>query len=309
MKRFALAVHGGAGPDSDNIKQNMEGYKQGIEDALNAGYAVLESGGSALDAVEAAVRSLEDNPLFNAGKGSALNEKAETEMCASIADGKTSKFGAVAIVKNVRNPVSLARAVMEKTAHIYIGAAGALDFAQRIKAPLEPDAYFITEHQYESYAEKRQKAAKNPQEAAKEQVESRMHGTVGAVALDAKGNLAAATSTGGTEHDKEGRIGDSSMVGVGSYANNNTCAVSSTGDGEYCIKHTAAFHISAIMEYKGLSAPEACSFFMEEKYKDEKGDIGLIVIDNEGHVCLPFKADRMHRGYRNSSGEMMVEIY
>ena len=309
MKRFALAVHGGAGPDSDHIKQNIEGYKKGLEAALDAGYALLEKGGSAVDAVEAAVKAFEDNPLFNAGRGAALNEKAEVELCASIVDGKTHKTGAVAIVRNVKNPVSLARAVMEKTSHIYLGDAGALEFAQSIKAPLEPDSYFVTEHQYKSYAEARDEATKDPEAAAKKQLERRMHGTVGAVALDSDGNLAAATSTGGTEFSKAGRIGDSSMVGVGAYANNTTCAVSVTGDGEYSIKHTAAFHISAIMEYKGLSATEACRFFMEEKYKDDKGDIGLIVLDGTGHASFPFKAERMHRGYRNSAGEMMVEIY
>jgi beta-aspartyl-peptidase (threonine type) len=309
MKRFALAVHGGAGPDSDHIHKNIDGYKKGIEDALNAGYAVLEKGGSAVDAVEAAVNSMENNPLFNAGRGGALNEKAESQMCASIADGKRHKFGAIAIVKNVKNPVSLAKAVMEKTSHIYLGGPGALSFAQEVKAPLEPDAYFITEHQYESYAEVRNKQSNSPQQAAKEQVESRMHGTVGAVALDAHGNLAAATSTGGTEHEKEGRIGDSSMIGVGTYANNNTCAISTTGDGEYAIKHTVGFHVSAIMEYKGLSLPEATQYFMDEKFKGEKGDIGLIAIDGNGQVSFQFQADRMHRGCRTSAGEMMVEIY
>jgi beta-aspartyl-peptidase (threonine type) len=309
MKRFALAIHGGAGPDSDHIRENIDGYKKGLDTALNAGYHILEKGGSAVDAVEAAVKALEDDPLFNAGKGSALNEKGETEMCASIMDGKDQKSGAVAIVKNVKNPVSLARAVMEKTKHIYIGAAGALDFAEAIKAPLEPDAYFITEHQFKSYAEVRKKAAEDPQAAAKEQVERRMHGTVGAVALDAKGNLAAATSTGGTEHNKQGRIADSSMVGVGAYANNNTCAISTTGDGEYSIKHTAAFHISAIMEYKGLGLPEACEFFMKEKFKDDKGDIGIIALNKEGQVAFKFNSERMHRGCRTSAGEMLVEIY
>jgi L-asparaginase / beta-aspartyl-peptidase len=307
-KRFALAVHGGAGPDSDHIKENIEGYKKGIENALNAGYAVLEKGGSAVDAVEAAVKSLEDDPLFNAGKGASLNEMAEAEMCASIVDGKKQRSGAVAIVRNVKNPISLARAVMEKTEHIYIGGEGALDFARQIKAPMEPDAYFITEHQFEEYEKKRKEKDRNRQTAALHQVENRMHGTVGAVALDIYGNLAAATSTGGTEHDKRGRIGDSSMVGIGSYADNNTCAVSTTGDGEYVMKHVSAFHIAALMEYKGLSLEEASEFFMKEKFTD-KGDIGFIAINPQGHVVFQFNSERMHRGCRSSSGEMMVEIY
>lgn len=309
MKKFALAVHGGAGPDSEFIKQHQKEYKKGLEDALNAGYAILEKGGSAIEAVEAAVRSMEDNELFNAGKGAALNEKAEVEMCSSIVDGKNIKMGAVALVKNVRNPISLARLVMEKTDHIYLGDQGALDFAMEVHAPIEPDAYFITPHQYEAYAEKREKAAKDPREAALEQVESRNHGTVGAVALDQEGNVAAATSTGGTEHCKRGRIGDSSMVGVGSYADNRTCAVSTTGEGESLIRHISAFHISALMDYKGLSLEEAVDYFFNDRCKDEKGDMGMITINRKGQIVFKFNSERMHRGCKTSAGELVVEIY
>jgi L-asparaginase / beta-aspartyl-peptidase len=308
-KRFAIAVHGGAGADSDHIKNNLEGYKQGLAEAVEAGYAILEKGGSAIEAVEAAVMKMENNPLFNAGKGAALNEKAEVEMCASIMDGSKQKSGAVAIVKNVKNPVALARAVMEKTEHIYIGGPGALDFALEIKAPIEPEAYFITEHQFEAYEKQRKKQDKTNQAAAKEQVEKRMHGTVGAVALDQKGNLAAATSTGGVECNKRGRIGDSSMVGIGSYADNNFCAVSTTGDGEAVMKKVTAFHIASLMEYKGLDLEEACEFFMQEKCRDEKQDVGFIAIDPRGHVVFKFNSERMHRACKSSNGDMMVEIY
>jgi L-asparaginase / beta-aspartyl-peptidase len=308
-KRFALAVHGGAGPDSDHIKNNLEGYKKGLTDALEAGYKVLEKGGSAIEAVEAAVMKLEDDPLFNAGKGAALNERAEAEMCASIMDGKHQKSGAVAIVRNVKNPVALARSVMEKTKHIYIGGEGALDYAQQIKAPLEPDAYFITEHQFEAYEKERKKKDKSDQTAAKVQVENRMHGTVGAVALDQIGNLAAATSTGGTEHDKRGRIGDSSMVGVGCYADNNFCAVSTTGDGEAVMKKVTAFHLCSLMEYKGFDLEEAAEFFMKEKCHGDKQDVGFIAIDTNGSVVFKFNSERMHRGCKGSNGDMMVEIY
>ncbi|HEX2607836.1 MAG TPA: isoaspartyl peptidase/L-asparaginase [Flavisolibacter sp.] len=307
--KFAIVVHGGAGPDSAYIRTNIDGYNKGLEAAVQAGYEVLEKGGSAVDAVEAAVNSLEDNPLFNAGRGAAINAKAEIEMCASIMNGKDLKCGAIAIVKNVRNPVTLARNVMEKTQHIYLGSHGALSFAQEINARLEPDSYFITEHQYDAYEEQRKKVKGDEQSVAKQQIGERMHGTVGAVALDKKGTIAAATSTGGTEYAKEGRIGDSSMVGIGSYANNETCAVSSTGDGEYIIRHTTAFHVAALMEYKGLPLKEAAHYLIQEKLRDVGGDIGIICIDPKGTIALEFNSERMHRGYRTSDGAFFTGIY
>jgi len=309
MRKFALAVHGGAGPDSQHIRQNEEGYRKGIATALDAGYAVLERGGSALDAVEAAVRSLEDNPLFNAGRGAAINDAGEVQLCSSVSDGRSRGMGAVAIVKNVKNPVSLARAVMEQTRHIYLGAHGALEFAREIKAPLEPDAYFITEHQFDTYLEERDKSEQHPQAVAERVLRQRMHGTVGAVALDADGNLAASTSTGGTEFEKNGRIGDSSMAGVGSYADNRFCAVSTTGDGESLIRHITSFHIAALMEYKELSLQEACDYLIDVRCKDEEGDMGILSIDPRGDVVFKFNAARMHRGCKASDGTMMVAIY
>lgn len=309
MKKIGIVVHGGAGPDSDYIKQHAAAYKKGIEEAIETGYQLLERGHTALDAVEAAVKKLEDNPLFNAGKGSALNAKAEVEMCASIMDGKLLKSGAVAIVKNVRNPVTLARAVMEKTPHIYLGAAGAMDYAKTINIALEPDAYFITEHQYQKFEEKRKKEGQGSHLIGQEQLAERMHGTVGAVALDQHGNIAAATSTGGMENNKEGRIADSSMIGVGCYAHNATCAISTTGDGEYLIRHVTAHNIAALIEYKGLSLPEAAYYFIHEKCKEVKGDMGLIGIDVHGNIALEFNSERMHRGWRTSDKAMEVFIY
>jgi beta-aspartyl-peptidase (threonine type) len=309
MNKIAIAVHGGAGPDSEHIRQNLEGYKKGIENAVNTGYIILEKGGTAVDAVEAAVKSLEDNPLFNAGKGSALNEKAEVEMCASIMSGENLNSGAVAIVRNVKNPVSLARAVMEQTKHIYLGNKGALDFALQINIPMEPDAYFITEYQYETYDQARKESGGSSQEKGRTQVNERMHGTVGAVAVDTNGNVAAATSTGGTEYCKEGRIADSSMIGVGSYANNQTCAVSGTGEGEYLIRHVTSFHVSALIEYKGMPLREACHFLIQEKCRNVQGDMGIIAVDPHGNIAMEFNSDRMHRGSRSSDQDLMVAIY
>jgi L-asparaginase / beta-aspartyl-peptidase len=309
MSTIAMAVHGGAGPDSEFIKRNIDGYKKGLQEALHAGYTILEGGGSALDAVEAAVNVLEDNPLFNAGRGSSLNEKAEVEMDASIMNGKDMNSGAVSMVKNVKNPVTLARAVMEKTSHIYLGDMGALEFAQKIGLKVMPEAYFITDHAFEQYQDALKEAANTIEQAGDYQAKRKTHGTVGAVALDREGNLAAATSTGGTENKVPGRIGDSSIIGVGSYANNNTCAVSTTGEGETLIRHVTGFNLSALMEYKGMELQEAAQYLIHEKLKDEQGDMGLIAVDQKGTIALVFNSERMHRAWRTSKGDHEVGIY
>jgi len=308
MNKVAIAIHGGAGPDSDYIKQNTKEYKQGLKEAINQAYAMLEEGSSAVDVVEAAIKALEDNALFNAGKGSALTENANVEMCASIMNGFDLKCGAAAIVKNVRNPIRLARQIMEKTKHIYLGSIGAAEFAKQLNLPMEPDAYFITEHQFSTYEQTRKKINDNGQQLAIEQLDKK-HGTVGAVALDLKGNLAAGTSTGGTDFCKPGRIADSSMIGAGTYANNETCAVSATGEGELHMQHVTAFHISALMEYKGLSLREACHYLIHEKLKHINGDMGLIAVDTKGNLVAEFNTPRMHRAMKSSSQQLIVEIY
>jgi len=308
MNKIAIAIHGGAGPDSDYIKQNIKEYKKGLEEALNEAYSMLEQGISAVDAVETAIKNLEDNPLFNAGKGSSLTDKAEVEMCASIMNGFDLKCGAAAIVKNVRNPIRLARSIMEKTKHIYLGSMGAAEFAKELNLPMEPDAYFITEHQFEKYESTRKKINDNGQQLAIEQLDKK-HGTVGAVALDIRGNLAAGTSTGGTDFCRQGRIADSSMIGAGTYANNETCAVSTTGEGELHIQHVTAFHISALMEYKGMSLREACRYFIHEKCKTINGDMGLIAVDSKGNLVAEFNTPRMHRAMKSTTQDLLVEIY
>jgi beta-aspartyl-peptidase (threonine type) len=300
MKKIAIAVHGGAGPDSKFIQLHEEEYKQGLEAALDAGYRILEKNGTAVDAVEAAVNVLEDNYLFNAGRGSALNKKAEVEMCASIMDGSNLKSGAVAIVKQLKNPVSLAKAIMLHSEHIYLGETGARHFAESMQLTEEPEAYFITDHAYEQYLEKKQEL--------EEKSNPRMHGTVGAVALDYNGNIAAATSTGGTEYKEEGRIGDSSMIGAGCYANNNTCAVSATGDGEYNIQHVSASQISCLVEYKQLSLKDACEYLLFQKCKDVSGDMGVLAINVNAEIAMVYNSERMHRGWKTASGKE-VAIY
>jgi L-asparaginase / beta-aspartyl-peptidase len=308
MNKIAIAIHGGAGPDSDFIKQHIKEYKEGLKEAINEAYTMLEEGSSSVDAVETAIKALEDNPLFNAGKGSSLTENAEVEMCASLMNGFDLKCGAAAIVRNVRNPIRLARQIMEKTKHIYLGSIGAAEFAKQLNLPMEPDAYFITERQFSSYEETRKKQNDNGQQLAIQQLDKK-HGTVGAVALDIRGNLAAGTSTGGTDFCKPGRIADSSMIGAGTYANNETCAVSTTGEGELHIQYVSAFHISALMEYKGLSLKEACSFLIREKCKNINGDMGLIAVDTEGNLVAEFNTPRMHRAMKSSSQNLIVEVY
>jgi beta-aspartyl-peptidase (threonine type) len=309
MGKITMVVHGGAGPDSDFIKENAEAYKKGLKEAVDNGYRILEEGGTAVDAVEAAVNYLEDNEIFNAGRGSALNVNAEVEMDASIMDGKTMKSGGVAIVKNVKNPVTLARAIMDKTKHIYIGDMGALEYAKKIGLKLMPEAYFITNHAFEQYTKATEEEDNTIEEAGEYQVKRKTHGTVGAVAVDKEGNVAAATSTGGTENKFMGRIGDSSITGIGSYANNKTCAVSSTGDGEVLIQNVVSFHVSALMQYKGMSLKEACNYLINEELKDVEGDMGIIAVDPAGNFAFEFNSERMHRAWRTSDNESGAHNY
>lgn len=303
MKKIAMAIHGGAGPDSDYIKENMQGYEDGLKDALTAGYKILEKGGSALDAVEASVCQLEDNYLFNAGRGSAVNSKGEVEMDASIMDGKKIKAGAVSMVKNVKNPISLAKYIMKHTNHVMLSDHGALELAKNEDIDLEADAYFITTHQYDLYIEERDKRS------MQEMLEQRIHGTVGAVAVDANGNVAAATSTGGLTNSLAGRIGDSCIIGGGTYANNKTCAVSGTGDGEFLINGVIAHDISAAIEYTKCTPQEACDKIIHEKNKDVEGEMGVICVNANGDIGISFNSERMHRAWMSTDVTMEIKIY
>ncbi|HYF30489.1 MAG TPA: isoaspartyl peptidase/L-asparaginase [Chitinophagaceae bacterium] len=303
MRKIAIAIHGGAGPDSELIRKNIEGYTSGLEKAIRAGYEILEAGGSAVEAVEEAIKLMEDDPLFNAGRGSALNNKGEVEMCASIMNGKTKKSGAAAIIKNVKNPVSLARYIMEKTEHVLVGGIAASELA--IAAGLEPetDAYFVTAHQYDSFMEERDK------KSVTELLKKKMHSTVGAVAIDKKGNLAAATSSGGTTNALSGRIGDSAIVGCGTYANNATCAVSCTGDGEFIIGGVIAHAISSAIDLQQYDMQQACDFVIHHQNKDTKGDIGVIGIDSSGNIGISFNSEHMHRAWISADQPLQIKIY
>lgn len=300
--KFKMVIHGGAGTiERRNMTAaNEEAHRAGLEKALQAGYAVLKENGSSLDAVKAAIRVLEDNPLFNAGKGAVFTHEGTNELDSSIMDGKTLNVGAVAGVQQIKNPISLARLVMEKSPHVLLAGAGAEAFAKGQGVPLVDRKYFYTEERWQALQKVKQGTG-SPNDKEK-------HGTVGAVALDQAGNLAAGTSTGGMTNKEFGRIGDSPLIGAGTYANNRTCAVSCTGDGEYFIRAVVAHTVSALMEYKGLPVQEAAAEALENARK-LGGTGGLIAIDREGQVALPFNTSGMYRGTVNAAGKINVEIY
>lgn len=303
MENIAIAVHGGAGPVSDFLKQNKAAHEAGLKEAILSGYKVLENGGTALDAVEQAVRRLENNPLFNAGRGSALNNKGEVEMDASIMDGSTMKAGAVSTITNVKNPITAARFVMEKTNHVLLSGRGALEFAKDQNIELAPDSYFITDHQFEEFNEQCN------HESLKNLLKKRSHGTVGAVAVDQNGNVAAATSTGGTCNCLDGRIGDSCIIGAGTYANNDTCAVSGTGDGEFLITGAIAHSISEAVFYKKCSLQQACDLVIHTYNKDSEGDMGVISVNAHGDFGISFNSARMNRAWMSKNTPLQVKIF
>src|SRR5437870_607769 len=312
IKKVGLVVHGGAGTisRSEMTAQREREYRAGLEQALAAGYEILKRGGSSLDATEAAVRVLEDDPHFNAGKGAVFTSAGTNEMDAAIMDGKTLAAGAVASLKHIKNPISLARLVMEKSGHVMMDGDGAEAFAKENRIELVDQKYFFTQERWEAL-EKIKAAEKSRTGTAGKAfiiTDQDRHGTVGAVALDRNGNLAAATSTGGTTNKRPGRVGDSPVIGAGTYANNATCAVSCTGDGEFFIRAAVAHQVSALMELRGMSLPEAAERALARAQK-LGGNGGLIAIDKNGNVALPFNTSGMYRGYLGEDGKFVIEIY
>jgi L-asparaginase / beta-aspartyl-peptidase len=311
-RKFGLVIHGGAGTieRSKMTPKREHEYRAGIERALAAGYDILKRGGSSLDATEAAVRVLEDDPHFNAGRGAVFTNVGTNELDAAVMDGKTLKAGAVACLKHIKNPVSLARLVMEKSGHVMMDGEGAETFAKENGIEFVDQKYFYTEERWQAL-QKVKAAEENRSGAAKKAFiisDQDRHGTVGAVALDQDGNLAVATSTGGTTNKRAGRVGDSPVIGAGTYANNATCAVSATGDGEYFIRATVGHDVSALMEYRGMSLKEAAQTVLD-KVARLGGNGGLIAIDREGNMALPFNTSGMYRGYVDPNGKFVVEIY
>lgn len=312
MSKFTIAIHGGAGTIS---KQSMTpetetAYLKGLSDALNAGYTVLEKGGDALDAVKASVIELENKILFNAGKGSVFTKTGTHEMDASIMDGRDLSAGAVAAVTNIRNPIELAYSVMKKSEHVFMSGKGAEEFAKQHGVAFEPDEYFFSQFRYDQW-----QAMKDSDDSAldhnviPEAMNEKKFGTVGAVACDVNGNLAAATSTGGMTNKQFGRIGDSPIIGIGTYANNKTCAISCTGHGEPFIKAVAAYDVSCLMEYKGLSLEDAMNIVVMNKLVKIDGEGGMIGVDAKGNASLIFNSAGMYRGFCSSDGRNEVAIY
>jgi beta-aspartyl-peptidase (threonine type) len=290
IKPITIAVHGGAGPMSDRININKTGYEEALKQALEAGHTILKKGGRATEAVEASVRIMEDHPLFNSGHGSALNSNGEIEMDAAIMDGTDLCWGGVALVRRVKNPVSLAAQIMRNRKHGLISGSGAETLAVQSELQVVPESYFITAHQYGIFLEQQQKRS------GIERIPDN-HGTVGAVALDAMGNIAAATSTGGAEYAIPGRISDSCLIGAGCYADNATAALSCTGDGEYIISHVVAYTVAMYRKFTGCALQEACEYVVHKRLKDVKGDIGLISLDTNGNLGIVYNSERMHHAW------------
>ncbi len=305
MSKYAIAIHGGAGTilKSSMTLSKEAAYNRSLTEAVTEGEEILKRGGSSLDAVEAAIRSLEDNDLFNAGKGSVFTNTGRNELDASIMSGLDLSAGAVAGVTNIRNPITLARSVMEKSEHVLLTGKGAIDFAKTTNQKFENDGYFFVQDRFDQLEEARN--------AGLVQLDHSDHkfGTVGAVALDLDGNLAAGTSTGGMTNKKFGRVGDSPIIGAGTYANNNTCAVSCTGHGEFFMKTVAAYDVSCLMEYKGLSLKEACKLVVKEKLVKIGGEGGLIAIDAKGNIELVFNSAGMYRAKAGKGKKLFVGIY
>lgn len=306
--KFSIVIHGGAGTLVKGMMtpEKEELYKNALSLALESGYSILENGGNAIDAVEISVRNLEDSPLFNAGKGSVFTNEGTHEMDAAIMDGKTLEAGAVSLITGIKNPVSLARDVMEKSNHVFLAGEGAMRFADSLGYKLESPEYFYDAFRYQQWQEI--KDSDNFQLDHSDKKDSKF-GTVGAVACDKDGNIAAATSTGGMTNKRWGRVGDSPIIGSGNYANNKTCAVSCTGSGEFFIRGVVAYDVSCLMEYKGMTLEEAASEVINKRVLEIGGDGGLIAVDAHGNSAMPFNTEGMYRAYKNSAGEKEVKIY
>ncbi len=315
MSNITLAIHGGAGTILRSmLTPELEAsYRNGLQNALNAGYALLEKGASSLDAVCAAVVSLEDNPLFNAGKGAVFTKTGSHELDACLMEGKQKMAGAVSAVQHVKNPILLAKEIMLHSGHVMLNGMGAKEFAIQQGLDIMDDSYFHTDYRYDQWQEIKDSdfyQLDHKEDNLKTfKGEGKKFGTVGAVALDIHGNIAAATSTGGMTNKQYGRVGDSPIVGAGNYANNDTCAVSCTGHGEFFIRAVVAYDISCLMEYKGFSLKQACDTVVKDKLVSMGGEGGIIAVDTQGNYELCFNSEGMYRGAKNNKGTDFVAIY
>lgn len=316
MANYSLAIHGGAGTilRSRMTPAREKAYVSALEEAIRIGEAILKNGGTALDAVEFTVSVLEDNPLFNAGRGSVFSHTGKNEMDASIMNGADLRAGAVAGITNIKNPVRLARAVMERSEHVLLCGQGAMEFARTVNAEFADDEYFYVQARYDQLQTALKMGSTILDHTAEDSTvqklpDDKKFGTVGAVALDVHGHLAAATSTGGMTNKKFGRIGDSPVIGAGVYANNRTCAISCTGHGEFFLRTVVAYDISCLMEYRGMTLQEACEEVVWRKLVDVGGEGGLVAVDYRGNICMPFNSDGMYRAAIRSGEDLFIGIY
>ena len=313
--RLGFVLHGGAGTirRGSMTPEREKEYRAKLEEALLAGYKALQAGKTSVDAVEIAIRILEDSPLFNAGKGAVFTHDGKNELDSSIMDGKTLMAGGVAGLHHVKNPISLARAVMEKSPHVLLFGDGAEQFAKEQKIELVDEKYFWTQPRWDALQkilqQERDKAAGKKISEHAADLPTNRFGTVGAVALDKNGNIAAGTSTGGMMNKKWGRVGDSPIIGAGTYANNNTCGVSATGSGEYFIRLGVARDISALIEYQAMPIQQAVDVVIQKKLTALGGDGGVIAMDKFGNIGISFNSEGMYRAYIDKDGKPVVEIY
>jgi len=310
-RKAMLVIHGGAGTITrGSMTPELEKqYRDALAESLRTGHAVLKKGGTSLDAVEAAVRFMEDSPLFNAGKGAVFTHEGRNELDASIMEGKEKRAGSVAGVTIIRNPISAARAVMEKSEHVMMVGRGAELFATTVGLEIVDPSYFWTERRWKSLQkELLEEQGKKPQAALIVEDEKKF-GTVGAVAVDRDGNLAAATSTGGMTNKRFGRVGDAPIIGAGTYAENESCAVSATGHGEFFIRWTVAHDIAALVKYRRLTVAQAGDEVIHKKLVPVKGEGGVIILDAKGNFAMPFNSEGMYRGWIGADGVAHVEIY
>jgi len=311
---FGIVIHGGAGTIlKKNMSDSLEtAYKEKLKEAISTGHTILKNGGTSLEAVTATINIMEDSPLFNSGKGAVFTHEETNELDASIMDGSTLNAGAVAGVKHIKNPINLALEVMNNSPHVLLAGSGAEEFAKEQGFKMMDPSYFYTENRYKSLqrVKEREKEKQNKSVSFEDPfIKDSKFGTVGCVALDQHGNLAAGTSTGGMTNKRWNRIGDSPIIGAGTYANNATCAVSSTGWGEYFIRAMVAHDISAMMEYKGISLQEAAQEVIQNKVPALGGDGGIVAIDKDGNIAMEFNTAGMYRAHMNAKGELIIKIY
>jgi len=308
MNTFSIAIHGGAGTLVKGMMTTEleKQYKAALKEALYAGYSVLESGETSIEAVEKAVIVLEDSHLFNAGKGAVFTADETHEMDASIMNGKNLNAGAVSLISGIKNPISLAYDVMEKSEHVFLAGEGAIQFAKMNNFAIEPAAYFYDDFRHKQWLEIKDTDSFQLDHSKKKDSK---FGTVGAVACDADGNIAAATSTGGMTNKRFGRVGDSPMIGAGNYANNKTCAISCTGSGEFFIRGVVAYDVACLIEHKEMSLLEAANEVIHKRILEIGGDGGLIAVDAKGNVAMPFNTEGMYRATKSSNGKEEISIY